>query len=523
MISYKSWPFKEARNLKKRFKEKPAVEVTFETGFGPSGLPHIGTLAEIVRTTWVRRAFEFMTGWPTRLIAFSDDMDGLRKVPLNMPQQEMLAGHIGRPLCKIPDPFGQSESYSAYMNDKLQEFLDDYDFEYKFQSSYDAYTRGDFDEGLTIILRKVDDIRSIILPTMRKNKRKDWSPFFPVCENCGRVYSTRVVNYHVHDDAIEYVCDRQEGLTKCCGHRGKVSVLGGKVKVGWKVDWALRWYSYDVDYEMYGKDLIESAQLSGKIVRLMGKRPPSGFYYELFLDEKGRKISKSVGRGLTVDLWNSYAPLESLLYYLYQNPGRAKRLFWDIVPKAVDDYLAELRSYPTSQDEQPDSSVWHIFNTGKNVPTYDTVIDFSTISNLISGLGTGDIDLVLEYLERYDSSAKDYHAVLEDLVQKASAYYQDFILPNKHFRSPTAGERQMLQDLRTRLARCEAEDEEGLQALPFETARAFGVQPRAVFQAFYEVVLGQGRGPRFGSLAHILGKDKVVALLDSALDPGTGN
>ena len=520
--SFNSWPFREARTLETRFKGKPTATITFETGFGPSGLPHIGTFAEVVRTTWVRHAFEYIASQPTRLIAFSDDMDGLRKVPLNMPRQDMLAEHIGRPLCQVPDPFGQCESYSAYMNSRLCDFLDAYGFEYEFQSAYEAYTRGDFDQGLTILLEKVQDVRSIILPTMRKDRRQDWSPFFPICENCGRVYSTRVVNYAVREKAIDYVCDRQEGSLQCCGHRGTVSVLGGSVKVGWKVDWALRWFSYDVDYEMYGKDLIESAQLSGKIVRLMGKRPPNGFYYELFLDDKGRKISKSVGKGLTVDAWGKYAPLESLLHYLFQHPRRAKRLFWDVVPKSVDDYLAELRSYATmGPDNCPDSSVWHIFDRGKSVPPYRSTINFSLISNLVSGLGTDDTNLVLEYLERYDPSAADDSVVLEDLCQKAIVYYQDLLLPNKQFRSPSPDERRLLRDLYDRLVDCEAGDEKELQALPFETARAFDVSPRAVFQAFYEVVLGQERGPRFGTFTRLLGKDRVMALIDAALDTET--
>jgi lysyl-tRNA synthetase class 1 len=520
---YTSWPFQEAQSLQKRFKTEPTKPVTFSTGFGPSGLPHIGTFAEVTRTTWVRRAFERLTGWPTRLIAFSDDMDGLRKVPLNLPQREMLAQHLGKPVCRIPDPFGQAESYSGYMNQKLREFLDTYRFEYQFQSSQDAYTRGDFDEGLRIILQKAEAVRAIILPTLGEDKRADWSPFMPLCERCGRVLSTRVTAYHPENDTLSYICDRREGLVECCGHQGTTSVLGGRVKVGWKVDWALRWYSYEVDYEMYGKDLIESAKLSGKIVRLMGKQPPNGLFYELFLDEEGHKISKSVGKGLTIDTWTSYAPLESLLYFLFQNPKRAKRLYWEMVPTTVDDYLEELRAYPTlAPAKQPDSAIWHIFEQGQSVPLYDTPVNFSMISNLIAGLGTDDANLTLEYLARYDPSTAQYANILSDLVQRTLTYYRDFVLPYKQYRPLTPAERPLLQALRDKVAAYghEPPDEKELQALPFDVARDFGVSPKDIFQAFYEALLGQERGPRFGTFTCLVGKARVLMLLDRALTGG---
>ena len=516
--TYKLWPFKEAQKLCKRFPEAPNVPVRFETGFGPSGMPHIGTFAEVARTTWVRHAFEFITQWSTQLIAFSDDMDGLRKVPLNMPQQKMLAENLGKPLCHIPDPFDECESYSAFMNKKLKEFLDCYKFDYTFQSSYEAYTRGDFDDGLAILLQKVEDVKSIILPTMSEEKRTNWSPFFPICEKCGRIYSTRVTAYDTEKNAIEYICDREEGLGKSCGHRGTASIFKGKVKVGWKIDWALRWYSYDIGYEMYGKDLIESAKLSGKLVRLMGKQPPTGLFYELFLDEEGRKISKSVGKGLTIDSWMSYAPLESLLFYIFQNPKQAKRLFWGIVPKSVDDYLAGLNTFERLDTEkQPDSAIWHLFNKGVNVPHYRASINFSLINNLISAVGADDIDLILEYLKRYDPSMEKFSTTIEDLVEKAMNYYRDFILPNKKYRTPTEDEREMLKSLRDELGKYEGDDEDELQSIPFNVARRFDESPKNLFKVFYEVVFGQERGPRFGTFVQLVGKDKALSLLDSVI------
>jgi lysyl-tRNA synthetase class 1 len=514
--TYKSWPFKEAQKLHKRYPEPPDISVRFETGFGPSGMPHIGTFAEVARTTWIRYAFEFITQWPTQLIAFSDDMDGLRKVPVNLPQQEMLAENLGKPLCQIPDPFGASESYSAYMNNKLKEFLDSYKFDYTFQSSYEAYTQGHFNDGLAIILQKVEDVKDIILPTMSEKKRLNWSPFFPICKKCGRIYSTRVTAYHPGDNTIEYNCDREEGLVKSCGHKGITSIFDGKVKVGWKIDWALRWYCYDIGYEMYGKDLIESAKLSGKIVRLMGKQPPIGLFYELFLDEDGRKISKSVGKGLTIDSWIRYAPLESLLYYIFQNPKQAKRLFWGIVPKSVDDYLAGLNNYESLEyDRQPDSPVWHIFNKGSQVPLYKTSINFSLINNLISAVGADDLTLILDYLKRYDSGIEKFSGIIQDLVNKAMNYYRDFILPNKRFRTPTEQEKKILRSLHNELAKYEGHDENEIQSIPFTVARAFEESPKNLFQLFYEVLFGQERGPRFGTFVQLVGKEKALSLLDS--------
>jgi lysyl-tRNA synthetase class 1 len=513
----KSWPFKEAEKLLKRFKNPPGGPVRFETGFGPSGLPHIGTFAENVRTTWVRSAFEHITGWPTQLIAFSDDMDGLRKVPLNMPQQEMLTANLGKPLCRIPDPFDTCESYSGYMNTKLKSFLDSYRFDYTFQSSYEAYTRGDFNEGLSIILQKVDEVKAIILPTMSEEKRKGWSPFFPVCEECGRINSTRVTGYDVSNNTVDYVCEREEGLIKSCGHKGTVTIFDGHVKVGWKVDWALRWFSYDIAYEMYGKDLIESAKLSGKITRLMGKIPPTGLFYELFLDEDGRKISKSVGKGLTIDSWTAYAPLESLLFYIFQNPKQAKRLFWGIVPKSVDDYLTGLNNYESLDDtKKPDSTIWHLFDKGSSVPGFRTTINFSLVNNLISAVGADDMGLIFEYLKRYDPQIDEHRTIVEDLVHKAMNYYRDFIVPNKQYRTPTAEERKMIKSLRDKLAKHGNDDEKELQTLPFSVAREHDVQPKDFFRLFYEVVFGQERGPRFGTFVQLVGREKALSLLDKA-------
>ena len=518
MGNYRAWPFVEAGQILKQRNPKGDRPVLFETGFGPSGLPHIGTFAEVARTTWVRQAFAHLSGMPTRLQAFSDDMDGLRKVPLNLPQGQMLEQHLGKPLHAVPDPFGQSDSFSGHMNGKLQEFLDTYGFDYDFKSARDAYTSGEFDEGLAVLLDKVDQVRALIVPTLREENRAQWSPFFPVCPACGSVYATRVTGYHPERRSLDFVCDGQVGPVRGCGAGGELSVLGGQVKVGWKVDWALRWFTYEVDYEMYGKDLIDSAKLSGRIVRLMGRRPPVGLTYELFLDEEGRKISKSVGRGLTVDTWVRYAPIESLLYYIYQNPKRARRLYWDVVPKCVDDYLEGLRRYPEWEAEQrPEKEMWHIFAQGAAVPTYDARVNFSTVSNLIAALGTDSAELLVDYLERYDPQVRAYPQVLAALVEKGLAYYREFVLPHKKLRPPSQQERALLEEIRRRLGASDTEDEGELQAIPFDVAREAGVEPRQLFKGIYEVLLGQERGPRFGSFVLLLGRQRVLDLLSERL------
>jgi lysyl-tRNA synthetase class 1 len=518
VAAYRSWPFQEAAQIVKRRHPNGDRPVLFETGFGPSGLPHIGTFAEVARTTWVRRAFEHQTGIPTRLLAFSDDMDGLRKVPLNLPQSEMLETHLGKPLHSIPDPFGEQDSFSGYMNHKLREFLDTYRFDYEFQSSSEAYRRGDFDEGLQILLDKVEEVRQLIVPTLGEDKRMAWSPFFPSCPQCGSVYKTRVTGYHPERQSLDYVCDGELGSARGCGADGELSVLGGQVKVGWKVDWALRWFTYEVDYEMYGKDLIDSARLSGRIVRLMGKQPPVGLTYELFLDEEGKKISKSVGKGLTVDAWVQYAPIESLLYYIYQNPKRARRLFWDVVPKCVDDYLDALRRYPDIADEKrPEQDVWHIGDPSGSVPEYGAQVNFSTVNNLIAALGSDSADLLVDYLERYDEQASSYPQVMQSLVEKGHNYYRDFVLPNKKTRDPTVEERALLGKVAERLGVANGVTEDELQGIPFDIAREAEVEPKELFRMFYQVVLGQERGPRFGSFVKLVGKERVLEMLREKL------
>ncbi len=513
MGEYKAWPFREAGRIARRDPWKPGA--VFQTGFGPSGFPHVGHFSEVARTTWVRNAYQHQYQKPTILICFSDDMDGLRKVPPNLPQPDMLAANLGRPLHAVPDPFGCCSSFSDHMNLKLREFLHSYGFDYDIRSSRDAYASGVFDKGLSVLLAKVDEVKEVILPTLREENREHWSPFFPVCPGCGSINATRVTSYRPDRDSVGFACDIRTDRYVGCGESGEQSILGGLAKVGWKVDWALRWYAYEVDYEMSGKDLIDSVRLSGRIVRIMGKQPPAGMTIEMFLDEEGRRISSSAGRmGVTVDEWSQYAPLESLLFFLYQNPQRAKRLHWGIVPKCVDDYLAALRAYPEiPEEERPESELWHIHGKGEGVPQYSSGVDSATVNNLISALGIDSTGPLKEYLRRYDPTVADNEAVIEALIDKGMNYYKDRLLPAKKYRAPSPEERGLLAEIRVQLSRCENGDEETWQAIPFEVARAAGKEPKELFRAFYEVLLGQERGPRFGSFVSLVGKERVLEML----------
>lgn len=519
-MAKRSWPFAEATQIQQRRarQEGNDTPVLFQTGYGPSGLPHIGTFAEVARTSFVRTAYEQLTGEKTRLQAFSDDMDGLRKVPGNIPNGEILTPHLGKPLSVIPDPFGCCESFSAHNNNMLKQFLDAYGFDYEFKSSRQAYADGEFDAGLVVLLGKVEEVLKVILPTLREENREGWSPFFPICPSCGSVYATRVTAYHPEQKSLSYACDRVSEGFEGCGSAGEMSVLGGNVKVGWKVDWALRWFTYDVDYEMSGKDLIDSVKLSSRIVRVMDKPAPITMIYELFLDEEGKKISKSVGKGLSVDHWVDFAPIESLLYYLLQNPQRAKRLYWDVVPKCVDDYLEALRRWPdVAEEKRLDNDVWHIFTGARDVPAFDAKVNFTVVTNLISALGTDNEEVLRDYLLRYDPAIGEYPEVLDALVHKGLTYYREQVAPHKQFRAPTAKEREMFGQLSDLLAATDAVDEKELQGIPFDVARAAEHEPRELFKSFYEVVLGQEQGPRFGTFVVLVGKERVLEMLRDKL------
>ena len=512
----RAWPFAEARRLAARLGNQLPEKgyVLFETGFGPSGLPHIGTFGEVARTTMVRRAFETLTGMPTRLIAFSDDMDGLRSVPTNVPGQPMLAEHLGRPLSDIPDPFGEHDSFADHNNAQLCTFLDRFGFDYEFRSSTQCYRSGAFDETLLRVLRQYDDITEIILPTLGRERRATYSPFLPVCPKTGRVLQVPVLARDPQAGTITY----RDGD----GTEIETPVTGGRCKLQWKPDWAMRWVALDVDYEMNGKDLISSYELGARIARVLGARPPANMTYELFLDERGEKISKKIGNGLTLEEWLAYGTEDSLSLFMYHQPGRAKRLHFDVIPRHVDDYERHLKQFA---DGDPDADVakllenpvWHIHG-GRPARTEPAPLTFGMLLNLASACNAEDASVLWGFIARYlPGAAPATEPALDQLVGLAVRYYQDRVRPRKRYRPATAPERTALLALAEALRALPPDaDSETLQGTIFEVGRANGFdEPKIWFRALYETLLGQSRGPRMGSFIALYGMAETVTLIEA--------
>jgi len=509
-----SWPFQEARQLldgRLGGKVPDKGYVLFETGYGPSGLPHIGTFGEVVRTTMVRRAFHLLApAIPTKLFAFSDDMDGLRKVPDNIPNKDMVRQHLGKPLTSIPDPFGTHESFGLHNNARLRAFLDEFGFEYEFQSATEWYKSGRFDDALLKVLAHYDQVISIVLPTLGDERRQTYSPFLPVCPKTGKVLQVPVVEHDAKAGTIVY---RDED-----GSLVETPVTGGRCKMQWKADWAMRWVALDVDYEMSGKDLIPSLDLSTKIAKVLGGRAPMNLTYELFLDDQGQKISKSKGNGLAVEDWLKYAPQESLALFMYHKPKAAKRLYFDVIPRMVDDWLTYLDKYP-SEDEAKrlDNPAWHI-HAGKP-PQEEAHLSFTILLNLASVCNAEDKSVLWGFIRRYAPGASPETApILDGLAARAVAYYHDFIKPNKQYRPATPDERQAFADLAKGLAALPpGSTGEEIQAVVYEIGKrpAFG-DLKSWFQACYEVLLGQTQGPRMGGFIELYGIPEMIALLNQA-------
>ncbi|MCW8970733.1 MAG: lysine--tRNA ligase [Rhodospirillales bacterium] len=508
-----AWPFVEAREILKRIGGKTPEKgyVLFETGYGPSGLPHIGTFGEVARTTMVRHAFQTLSDVPTRLVAFSDDMDGLRKVPDNVPNKDMVAQHLGKPLTSVPDPFGTHDSFGAHNNARLQAFLDAFGFEYEFRSATECYKRGDFDATLLRVLERFDAVINVILPTLGPERRATYSPFLPLCPKTGVVLQVPVIERKLDAGTIVYADED--------GKKVEVPVTGGNCKLQWKADWAMRWTALDVDYEMSGKDLIDSVRLSGKICRVLGGNPPVGYTYELFLDENGEKISKSRGNGLTIEEWLEYAPPESLALFMYGKPKTAKRLYFDVIPRNVDDYLSHLAAFPGQEDAKKiDNPAWHI-HSGLP-PAAEDGLSFNILLNLASVCHSEDKAVLWHFISRYRPGLTPESAPFIDrLVGYAIAYYRDFVKPQKQFRAPTDAERAAMEELVSGLrAMDKAATAEDIQNKVYEIGKAHGFENlRDWFRALYEVLLGQSQGPRMGSFFALYGLDESVALIDKAL------
>jgi lysyl-tRNA synthetase class 1 len=521
-----AWPFEEARKIVARLKGRPKDEVIFETGYGPSGLPHIGTFGEVARTTMVRHAFRLLTDdtIKTRLIAFSDDMDALRKVPDNVPNKEMVARHLGQPLTKVPDPFGTYPSFAEHNNARLRAFLDQFGFDYEFMSSTACYLSGRFDAALLQVLERFDAVMDIMLPSLRAERAETYSPFLPISPRTGAVLQVPVVAHDAKAGTITYEDpDTKEHVT--------TPVTGGRCKLQWKPDWAMRWLALGVDYEMAGKDLIDSVKLSGEICRALGGLPPEGFNYELFLDENGQKISKSKGNGLTIEEWLRYASPESLSLFMYREPKAAKRLYFDVIPRHVDDYQQFLEAYGRQAPrERLANPVWHI-HAGAPPPA-DNPVTFAMLLSLVTASNAENAETLWGFIGRYRPGVtRKTHPQLAAMVDYAIHYFRDFVLPAKRFREPVPAERAALIDLRDALSQLPADaSAQAIQDVVYEVGRrepfldqkkkAKDGKPGVAldwFNMLYQVLLGQERGPRFGSFVAAYGIANTIAMIDGAL------
>ena len=512
-MTSKAWPFEEARKVLKRYEKAPPEKgyVLFSTGYGPSGLPHIGTFGEVLRTTMVRRAFEVISDIPTKLICFSDDLDGMRKVPGNVPQQEMMAEHLHMPLTDVPDPFGTHESFGHHNNAMLRRFLDTFGFDYEFYSAREFYRSGEFDEVLKRAVEKYDEVMKVMLKSLREERAATYSIFLPIHPETGRVLY--VPMKHVDKENHTITFDDEDGK------EWTLPVTGGNVKLQWKPDFGARWSALGVDFEMYGKEHATNTAIYDRICEILGGKKPEHFSYELFLDENGQKISKSSGNGISIDEWLSYASTESLAYFMFQKPKTAKRLFFDVIPKAVDEYHQQLRAFAKEEDvaKKAANPVWHIH--GGDVPESDMVVPFAMLLNLASVSGAEDKDTLWGFMRRYAPEAgPETHPGLDQAAGFAVRYFNDFVKPTRAYRAPTDQEREALTELRAALASYDgAMDDEALQSVVYAVGRDRFDPLRDWFKALYEVLLGASQGPRFGGFIALYGLEETIALIDKAL------
>ena len=509
----KVWPMQEAAGLHKHLHgiTQKKDKVTFQTGYGPSGLPHIGTFGEVMRTSMVRHSFERLYGVETNLLCFSDDLDGLRKVPENIPKRELIQQDLDLPLSKVRDPFGTHKSFADHNNNKLCEFLDTFKFEYEFISSTKCYSDGTFNEALVQVLAKYDDIMELMLPSLGAERKLTYSPFLPISKKSGRVLQVPTLEIDIKTNSIVY-----EDVD---GKKVKTPVTDGNIKLQWKADWAMRWFALSVDYEMYGKDLIPSANLASKICRLLGRKAPYQFFYELFLDDKGQKISKSKGNGLSVEEWLRYGSKESLSLFMFQKPKTAKRLYFDSIPRAVDDYHKFLETYQQqSGADKYENPVWHLHRGSP--PQSELLVSFSMLMNLAGATGSTNIETLLSFVQKYVSDKENpVNPTMQGAMHNAINYFNDFLKSTRVFKDPSDEERNALVELTKRLeALGENYGASEIQQVILSVAKSKGFENnRDWFKLIYEVLLGSQNGPRLGSFFSLLGKAKTVEKLNEAL------
>jgi lysyl-tRNA synthetase class 1 len=511
--STSSWPFVEIRKLLKDRKELIGLKkkIVFQTGYGPSGLPHIGTFGEVARTSMMINALNHITKIDSELITFSDDMDGLRKVPENIPNREVLQNNIGKPLTNIPDPFKKYSSFGEHNNEMLKNFLNKFNFKFNFKSSTENYKNGTFNNSLLRVAEKYDEIMNIILPTLRDERRKTYCPFLPICPESGKVLEIPLIEINKKNGTI--VFDNN-------GKKLETKITDGKCKLQWKVDWAMRWFTFDVDFEMYGKDLTESAILSNKVCRTLGKNPPNGFAYELFLDEKGEKISKSKGNGISIEQWLRYASPESLSLYMYPNPKRAKKLYSEVVPKTVDEYLTLIEKYPNQKSSDKIlNPVWHIHKG--NPPKEKIVMPFSMLLNLVGSSNAETKKILWKFINKFHKDIKPQdHPILDKLTEYALNYFRDKVEPNKKFKKPNAEEKKALNNLIVKLKLIpESIGPEEIQTLVYTVGKESGYKSnlRDWFKLIYEVLFGELDGPRMGFFISFFGVQDTIKLINEKI------
>ena len=504
-----AWPFVEAKKILRERKKNidKKGKIILQTGYGPSGLPHIGTFGEVARTSMIVNALNHLTDLPKEIITFSDDMDGLRKIPDNVPQKEKLKKYLHKPLTIVPDPFEKYSSFGEHNNEMLKKFLNQFNFKYNFKSSTELYKSGYFNDALKLVLNNYKEIMNIIIPTLGKERQKTYSPFLPICPNTGVVLEIPVLK--IDEKKSKIIFDNN-------GEKLEKSILDGHCKLQWKVDWAMRWYALDVDFEMYGKDLIESAILSSKIIKILGKTNPSGFAYELFLDEKGEKISKSKGNGITIDEWLNYASPESLSLFMYQNPKRAKKLYREIVPKAVDEYLDFIEKGKSQNELQILlNPVWHVHNG--TIPKENIIMTFSMLLNLVEASNANSKELLWKFVKKYKPNIQDKdYPIFDKLIEYAIKYFNDVIKKNKKYKKPNLEEKKSLEALVAALKECNDEMQpEEIQTKIYTVGKENGYKEnlRDWFRLIYEVVFGDENGPRMGFFISFFGVKETQELI----------